>query len=452
MRKSLWAACAATILIGCGHGNPELQATQGTVYDALARKSLGGTAYANFFIDPNLPKAHDERNAVKLTYLMTDDLEHQSDWSWQMLSVLDNLPVRSVHNVVFRDGDQMGDSRLYYLQGDDAPFVKAAQSLLAEKVTEVQSDNPRIFSQILAWTFNRYHGRRNFLHIYSHGAGVFGLGMDSHQTDPRGNLLRAEQHLDSMPLADFGEALRQGLKGHKLDLLYFRACLMGNMEVLYELRDSTKYVVASEDLSQSVANSNFTMTRALDEMADAGIDPAEIARQLSIMAHAKDPDQPSGFSGYKTIAAVDMAKVNDMKTALNSLAIALINSKEKDAILEAYDSVPTVRVTEEPCENYDQLRDLWNFTTQLVHMVPDKAVQDAVTRLRNAQRAAMLYERDAHGSAANGVSILMPFRDQLSKYRPFIQGPYQETRFAQDSAWDDFLLSLPEQPAWNGSK
>lgn len=452
MRKSLWAACAATMLIGCGHSSPDLQATQGAVYDALARKALGGSAYANFFIDPKLPKARDERNAVKLTYLMTDDLEHQSDWSWQMLSVLDNLPVRSVHNVVFRDGDQVGDSRLYYLQGDDAPFVKAAQSMLADKVAEVQSDNPRIFSQILAWTFNRFRGHRSFLHIYSHGCGVFGLGTDSHQTDPKGNLLRGEDKLDSMPLADFGEALRQGLKGQKLDLLYFRACLMGNLEVLYELRDTAKYVVASEDLSQSVANSNFTMTRALDEMAASGMEPGEIARQLSIMAHAKDPDQPTGFSGYKTIAALEMSKINDMKVALNSLAIALMYSKEKDAILEAYDSVPTVRVTEEPTENYDQLRDLWNFTTQLVHLVPDKAVQTAVTRLRNAQRAAMIYERDAHGNAANGISILMPFRDQLAKYRPFIQGPYQETRFAQDSAWDDFLLTLPEQPAWGEAR
>lgn len=241
--------------------------------------------------------------------------------------------------------------------------------------------------------------------------------------------------------------MRQGLKGRKLDLLYFRACLMGNMEVLYELRDTVRYVVASEDLSQSVTNSNFTMTRVLDELASEEVDPAEIARQLSILAHAKDPDQADGYSGYRTIAAVEISRMAEMKSALNSLAIALMNSKEKAMILEAYDAVPTVRVTEEPVEKHDQLRDLWNFSTQLVHLVPDPAVQKAVTRFRQTQRLAMIYERDSHGSAANGISILMPFRDQLDKYRPFIKGEYQNTRFAKDSAWDEFLLSLPQAPA-----
>ncbi|HEY9766070.1 MAG TPA: clostripain-related cysteine peptidase [Chroococcales cyanobacterium] len=444
MKNRFGIALAISILTGCAltPGQTISQLVPGSL-EALSRPAIGGKAYENFKIAPNLPKSEDSRLAVKLTYLMTDDTGHQSPWSLKMLNLMDDLPQSKIHNVVFRDGGELGDSRLYYIQkGDeDSNKVNNPQSLLAPGVSEVQSNNPKVFSQILGWTLDHYPGQRKYLQLYTHGAGVFGVGCDEKQTDLKGKLLPDDQNIWAMPIPDFAEALRQGLKGRQLDLIYFRACLMGNVEALYELRGTTRYALASEDVSYSVDNSNLWMTKSFDDLASQNVDPKEIARQLAIQAHSKHPQVGDTMYGYTTFAAVDIDKMTELKGAINSLALALkaAMATHRAEIVAAYDAVPTVQGDAEAKEYYQQMRDLWAFTAQLMQKVTEKGVLSAVAGVRSAQEAAMIHEKDSFGSAANGLSILMPARNQMDKYGKYIDSAYQKTRFAKDTAWDDFL-------------
>ena len=136
-------------------------------FDVMGRAVLGGDAYKTFKIAPTLPKAGGQRAAVKLTYLMNDDTAHQSPQSLGMLKMMDDMPQKNVHNVVFRDGGEMGDSKLYYIQNADRSPDNVANpsSLLAPGVTEVQSNNPRVFSQIVEYAFDTYPGRKKYLQI-----------------------------------------------------------------------------------------------------------------------------------------------------------------------------------------------------------------------------------------------------------------------------------------------
>lgn len=450
MRKHALVALSLMMLAGCGQNalapsNLNLSSD----FIASAYQQIGGKAYANFKINPELPKGKDNRKAVKLTYLCTDDTGHQSPWSQKMLQMMDDLPQSGVHNVVFRDGGEHGDSRMYYIQQADgsATTVRNPQSTLAKGVGEVQSNNPKVFSQILGWTLDNYPGRRKYLQIYTHGAGVFGVGCDEKQTDLSGNTLPEEQNIGAMPVWAFGEALRQGLKGRQLDAIYFRACLMGSVEALYELRGTTRYALASEDVSYSVDNTNLWMTKSFDDMANADLEPAAIAKQLAIQAHAKHPQgKDDTFYGYTTFAAVDISRMDELKTAINGLSASLIKGMQNDqdakAILAAYNAVPSVQGEPEQDEYSEQMRDLWAFTAQLLQKSKNSTILSAVDRVRRAQETAMLHEKDCFGSAANGLSILMPSTKEISKYAKFIDGTYQKTKFAKDSNWDDFLREI----------
>ncbi len=46
----------------------------------------------------------------------------------------------------------------------------------------------------------------------------------------------------------------------------------------------------------------------------------------------------------------------------------------------------------------------------------------------------------------NGLSIFMPFRSSLGEgdIRKFLTENYKKRKFAVDSAWDEFLISLPK--------
>lgn len=417
----------------------------------MGRPQLGGKAYANFKIAPQLPKADGQRAAVKLTYLMNDDTAHQSPQSLGMLQMMDDMPQKNVHNIVFRDGGALGDSKIYYMDQADRAHdtIRNPQSPLAPGVGEVQSNNPRVFSQIVEYAFDNYPGRKKYLQIYTHGGGVFGIGCDEKQTDLAGKLLPDDEKISVMRIPAFSEALRQGLKGRQLDLIYFRACLMGNVEALYELRGITKYALASEDVSYSVDNTNLTMTKQFDDLANQDQDPAAIAKAMAIQAGSKHPQKKDGsFSGYTTFAAVDIGRMDELKSAINGLARTLTADMktESAAIVAAYDAVPTIQGKNKPESFADAMRDFWAFTAELDKRVKDKAVKSAIADARTAQRNAMLHEKDSFGSAANGMSILMPFRADLGKggkMTKFITGAYQQTRFAKDSAWDEFLQVIP---------
>lgn len=433
MRRPLLASVTlALALTGCGLAPTAVGPAGQTAFseiESLGRKALGGAAYQSFRIAPELPVTKGARKAVKLTYLMNDDTAHQSPWSEKMLAMLQGLPQKDVHNLVFRDGKAHGDSKLYYLTGKPTEG-----SPLAPGVTEVQSNNPKVFSQVLAAAFGGdYQGSKRYLQVYTHGGGVFGMGTDENQTDLKGNKLPADQQIRVMALPELSEALRQGLKGRQLDALYFRACLMGNVEALYELRGTTRYAIASEEVSYSVDNSNLTMTKLFEDLAAQGAEPAALAKQMAIAGLGKQGPR----TGYATMAAVDIGKMDELKSAINTLAKALVASlpTEGAAIKAAYDAVPHAL-------QMKQMRDLWAFTAQLDQKVKDAGVKAAVRQVRDAQEAAMLHSKDAYGSGANGLSILMPARTELGKYGTFIKGEYQRVRFAKDTGWDDLLTAL----------
>ena len=185
--------------------------------------------------------------------------------------------------------------------------------------------------------------------------------MDAHQTDLMAKPLAKEENIHLITPQKFSEALKQGLKGRKLDLVYFRACLMGNMEALYDLRGVVKFVLASEDVSYSKENSNIVMTQMFEDLTAKNTEPNEIAYQMAIQGHGKT----GASDGYTTFAAFNMDKIDELKTAINQLALTLKNSlnTEKDEILSAYDAVSTIKGLQTPEKRTEHMRDLWRFTS-----------------------------------------------------------------------------------------
>lgn len=439
-----WAAALA----GCGGVGAGLgQGPQGWA-EAAGRKELGAGAYSAFRLAPQLPAAEGSRAAVKLTYLMTDDDAHQSPQSAGMLAMLDAQGSSKLHHLVFRDGKELGDSTLTYLKAadPDPKRIGNPSSPVAPGVTEVASNHPKVFSEVLEWSLDRYPAKRRYLQIYTHGGGVFGIGTDARQTGLDGKLLPKEQQRSVMRLPEFGEAMRQALKGRQLDAVYFRACLMGSMEALYELRGLVRYAVASEDVSMSTDHSNLTMTQLFDELAAKETEPEALATQLAIAGRGKHPEEVEGHSGYNTIAAFDLAQVDEMKTALNGLAKALsaeLKGPRREAVLAAYDQTPAFN------PKYAAMRDLWAFTAQLLKQPLSEGTKAAVEQTRSAQRRLTLHAKDAFGASANGLSIMLPPRqgdERVQAFHAFLKGAYRETRFGKDSAWGAFVqeaIALP---------
>ncbi len=459
MRHTIPSIALLLLLTGCGAPAGTLL-SNGTDADSVSLASLGGRAYAKFRVDADLPRDGAPKNAVKLSYMIADDrvfgyLKRGASMPGeppmpvvpgldQTMEGLGTVAQGKAHSLIFFDGIKADDTRLRYAQGP-RPASQWPSSSLLPGVSEVQSNNPKVLSETLRWTLDNYDQPRRYLHIMTHGLGAFGFGADEIQTAPDGTPLPKSRQLRLMPVADFGAALRSGLGGRQLDLTWFTSCYMSNLEALGELRGLTRYALASEAEFILKSGAMVDMPRRFEALLARGDDPLSIARDLATMANADYPRNGQhmllnpAFTGFNTIAVVDVDRLGPLTQAVDELGRALMgaNAANRSAILAAYDE--TVAFDGQSTG----MRDLLAFTHQLERRVTDRAVMGAIAKVKAAQASALLFEQDSFGDEAHGLSILMPVREDLKKHLPFVRGDYRRTRFAKETSWDEFLLSLP---------
>jgi hypothetical protein len=235
-----------------------------------------------------------------------------------------------------------------------------------------------------------------------------------------------------MTVSDVGNALRTGLKGQRLQLLNTLSCMMGNVEYAYELSDVADVLIASEDSIYATNDSTNLFTAELNRQLSGDVLDAK-----AISAHMVEfADSRSKDSGYKTISAVDLTKMEAVAGAIKDLSTVLIAAMptQGDAILKAYDMVPNLDLGE------FGNRDLWVFCTRLGD-IKDPAITKSANRVKAALKAALIATNDREGRKANGLSISLPrrFQDMMAwKHSPVFQDSLKG-KFYQATGWGEFL-------------
>lgn len=410
------------LVVGCGAFD---DITPTAIQDA------GAFAARFLSIQPDLPKADGPRQATLLTYAaMDDDL---SSAAAAMVNAMETAANPRVHALAFADFQGPDNSFLFQVVPDQNPNrIDSFGSPLSPDQKEVTANDPAVLAATVNWAFSQYPGTFKAMDVFAHGGGYLGLGTDETQTGSSPKAI--------MSVAEFGGALRQGLKGRKLQLVNMLSCLMGNVEYLYELKDVADVAVASQDTMFATSHSVVGMTGELvRQMSVPRPDPRAIARNLAIFAEAKTPNGPQGpEKGYGSISAVDLNRLDEVRRTVNVLSNSLLRAlpAHRSAILAAYDGVPEM--------TYGDFgnRDLWNFCNQL-QRVPSPAVSRAALEVKAALRRTLLHTRDNQGAAANGLSICLPKRDLLPKLMPspVFQAALQ-SRWAKATAWDQFILAI----------
>lgn len=431
------AALAGTLLAGCGApgamlatgSEPGVSAAADTPHVAgdIAKYRLAEMPEG--ILVRQLPDPKREKMATILSYrAMDNDLEGSLKSHLNDLEAAGSSTYANV--LALSDANAQDDSYLHYLCQDAtsklvSPFMWAADPLgmssKAQSVKEVNTADPRTLETFVGWGFREYPGRFKVLDVASHGSGYQGMCMDF------------TSNYEQMALPAFGQAVKSGLKGRKLDVLNLLACLMATVEVGYEFRDAAEVMVASEDVIMGgrvmVYASSFGKLAARTDWERA--DAREVAKQL--VADAQ-PQVPS--SGAYTLSAIDLAHIAEVKRHLNILSNALMEGFEpnKRQILAAYDAVPVLGKD----KGQSSHRDLIRFCRNLQDKVAQPAIKQAAKELEQTCGEAILVARSKklEQGAAFGLSIYLP-----DAYEEFNQA-YRQTRLARESAWDEFLLRV----------
>lgn len=380
-------------------------------------------------LDPTLPKGNGPRQAVFFSYIAMDD--SLTEFAGKFLNAVQQTASNKVYSVAFADLQGPDNSGLYLMQ----PGAKTPEtSFLSPTLKEVTSNDPAVLAATVNWAFSTYDGRFKAMDMFAHGGAYMGLGTDEHQV--------GSDKREIMTVTQFGQALRTGLKGRRLNLLNMLSCMMGSLEFAYELKDVTEVLVASEESIYANDDSVVTVTSEINRLlAGPNPDAKAIGRQLAITANAKNPDSP-----YLTVSAIDVDRLDDVKRTVNGLANALLRAwpTHREAILAAYDAVPELELAEIGGVGN---RDLWAFCNQLLKS-NHGPIRQVAGDVKAALRKALLHTRDREGAAANGLSIMMPARHVMRQfYNHELFKASLQSRFAQGTSWPEFMARINEASA-----
>ena len=249
------------------------------------------------------------------------------------------------------NGDWHTARRYYITRGRSRRRITS--TLLAD-LGDVNTGDPRVLEDFLAFGVRAYPAERYALIIWNHGSGVYvpeemlavsgarshgGVGgvpdimpLQPHspfpamsepvpRLDPLGfGLAYDDRSGDCLDTLEIERVLATGhrLLGRKIDLVGMDACLMAMLEIAWQIRDHARVLVASEEIEPGTGWPYAAILR--DLIARPAMGPAELATTI-VRRYAASYRWPG--HGV-TQSAIDLSRLDELVDAVDRLARVLL--------------------------------------------------------------------------------------------------------------------------------
>ncbi|RPJ04301.1 MAG: hypothetical protein EHM28_13650 [Spirochaetaceae bacterium] len=271
-----------SLLIGCEvlflpENNTGSDTDTGSVlYYSTPRETW--TVMVHFAVDNNIDYGMERSRGTVTNYLDTLERIEAADIG----NKIDIVVLMDCYNVdtydvgyvsTFQDG-------YYHLSGG-----KFADDLVTS-FTEVNSGSLSAVNAFLDWAITNYQSDGYMYSVFNHGSGFDDASAEGTYPGLDRGIGFDDSHNDCLTHHELGLAVAH-LKasiGHNLDLFHAFACLMGGVELAYEIRDNADYLLFSEELFPAYTWSYEGLSVITD--TSGGITPLEIGTAFCDSADA----------------------------------------------------------------------------------------------------------------------------------------------------------------------
>jgi hypothetical protein len=333
-----------------------------------------------------------------------------------------------------------------------------------QQMPGVDCGDPKVLSDFIRWGIRTFPASHYLLDVWNHGGGWENLPADYDYDAIRAAKPRAAARLGRLKRALFrttvervharapqaraiaidcgshdyldNQELRTAVAralpaGRKLDVFACDACLMNMLEIAYEMKDTARFMVGSEETEPGAGWPYAAILARL--VARPTMTPAELAK-LVVVEYRKS-FQRSGDA--TTQSALDLRRVSAAAAAVNELADLLLADLRTVA--------GAVTLARDRAQKFEmpQYVDLGDFAAQVAERLPqhpkiDTAVRAIQAALDPTAPGALVIENATTGTKmarATGVSIYFPRPDE---YAP----DYRDLRLSREGRWRPLLESL----------
>ena len=366
----------------------------------------------------------------------------------------------------------------------------ARECTLNEKLNEANMGDGKTLAGFVAWAKRTYPAKRYGLILWDHGQGWRGIVSPSDEMrmmvsrsgidplsqpvvgkvrlgfpfrtaigSPFRTLSYDETDKDKLYNQELQLHLQQVLKGEKLDVIAFDACLMAMVETVYALRGVATSFAGSEEL---VPGTGFQYDEWLNVLTDnPNMDGRALGKVLvdsfeqryGTATEIRDPNPSTAFS------AVDLTKMDQLAAAITTLSKSLIAKFKSE--------MSNIRSAREACSVYAPNAlgdgrdyflhvDLARFCDELAARTQDQEIKNKAAAVSAIIRSAVL--RNYAGAArrgtfgSHGLAIYFPPDGSAYKQDWLKEDGYENSRtrrsgkrpvfpveFVQSHYWADFL-------------
>ncbi len=338
-------------------------------------------------------------------------------------------------NIVVQDDTKYDTTKRYFVKPNEAEFLQDMGELnMADKQTLIDFAN---------WAVDNYPADRYILVLWNHGGGFKKRSITTK------DICWDDNSSDSMSIPDLHQALsaiRQKI-GHKIDIVGMDACLMGMLEVDYEIGDTANFMIGSENTEPG---GGWPYDKILKYLID-NVDTSTIDLSKEIV---KDYIESYNQGDEATLSAIDLSKIDNLKTKVDNLATDLKNGLKNDngtlrdklttnifESVQRFDDVGNDGIS----YNDDSYADLYHLASLIANELPNYKVDTQA--VMNAVSNAVIADNNTGSPVANafGISIWFPKPSIYSTTDwNWYWNHYAELSFAKDSQWDEFITALWE--------
>ena len=324
--------------------------------------------------------------------------------------------------IVQYDSYGYAGARRYYITKDyDQVNIT---SPIIEDIGEVNMGTGETLVDFIQFCTKNYPAQKYSLILWNHGGGFkkpSSLQKDICWDETSGD--------DALTIPEVEQSLKQA--GVYFDLLAMDACLMGMLEVAYEVRNHTEIFVASED---NIPGKGFNYQHFLENLiASPNMGPDSLARVIidSYISHYP-------FGTTLTLSAVNSLQLSSLTNEVNNLAKAIMQDNRTSK--EVYRNIIT---RETICFSDVDFIDLGDFALKLIGhpQIMSSQVKSSAQQVLNQVSNAVLYNRSQGNNSywtlnnTQGLSIYLPI------YTKYVE-KYQNLQFANNTNWDDLIRHL----------
>jgi hypothetical protein len=373
-------------------------------------------------------------NDLGILNLSLEDINEMED-----VGSTDKVAVVVEHNRIAQ-----GDGGIKFSNGADTYFVvkdRPDNKEIVSKVIDVTPDGDmgswRHFARSVKKAIRRFNPDKLIVVLWNHGNGYFGIAYD----DVSGNRIKVDE---------IGKALKDisMFYGRKIDIFAMDACLMQMAEVISEIKDYARFIVASEEIIPGPGYPYDDILRSINQASDI--------RNIAIsMVDAYDKAYNGGKysnSAPTTLSVIDTSKFNGFINHLNRWVDTAVASRDfkiitsTDVIENSFfferDEAMGYVLNEETEGILTRSADLASYLEKVLDVAKDeKIVKETQSLVDYIKSSLVVYHKGGDFENLQGLS----YRDNtygISIYLPkfrYRSTTYENLTFTRISRWDEFI-------------